>query len=194
MVSPRPAERFTEAEYLALEAASDTKHEYVDGYITAMAGARPAHNQLAMNMGAHLLGYARGRGRAVMTSDQRVHIPATSAYVYPDVTVACGERAYRKEEPPSLVNPVLLVEVTSKTTLVYDYGAKFLQYQTIPSLREYIVVSHRERRIDHHRRLDTGQWLITALTKDDEVVELTSLAGTLRLDDVYQGVDLDEGA
>jgi Uma2 family endonuclease len=187
------ATRFTEAEYLALEAASETKHEFVNGSIVATAGARPPHNALAVNISAALLGLVRGRGCLVLSSDQRVHVLATGLYTYPDVTVACGERQYRDDNPPCLLNPTCLVEITSDTSEDFDRGSKFVHYQAIDSLREYIVVSHRERRVDHHRRLESGQWLYTTSTADDARIDLPSLGGSVRLADVYEGVDLAEG-
>jgi Uma2 family endonuclease len=192
MVSPAPT-RFTETEYLALERASAQKHEFVDGAIVAMAGARPAHNMLAANVTAALVVLTRGRGCVTMTSDQRVHVPTTRLYTYPDVTVACGERRYDDGDPPSLLNPTALVEVTSDSTEDFDRGTKFLHYQAIAELREYLIVSHRERRIDHFRREGDGRWRLTAHTSDDALVELPNLGGAIALVDVYAGVELDEG-
>ena len=185
---------FTEAEYLALERASDSKHEFTDGTIIGMAGAKPPHNALAVRVGGLLDVLSRGKGCVVLSSDQRVHVPATGLYAYPDVTVACGERVYREGEPPSLLNPTFLVEVTSDSTEDYDRGKKFLHYQAIGSLREYLIVSHRERRIDHFRRLDSGQWLATAAVGDGAVADLPVLAGSIRVSDVYDGIDLEEGS
>ncbi len=184
---------FTEAEYLALESVSETKHEFADGVITAMAGATPVHNVLSSRVIVALSALCHGRDCIVLTSDQRVHVPATGLYAYPDVSVACGERRYKNDKPPSLLNPILLVEVTSDMTEDYDSGRKFRRYQAIESLREYIVVSHREQRIDHHRRVDSGQWLVTAHQNEDALIEIAALGGSIRLHDVYAGVDLSEG-
>ena len=114
---------FTPVEYLALERASDRKHELVDGAIVARAGARPPHNMLAANVTVALGLLSRERGCAVLTSDQRVHVPATGLYAYPDVTVACGERRYDDGEPPSLLArasysgvPVLRSRIRSATS------------------------------------------------------------------------------
>jgi Uma2 family endonuclease len=183
----------TEAEYLALEAPGDGKHEFADGVVTAMAGATPVHNALCVRLSAALLGISAGRNCIVLSSDQRVHVPATRLYAYPDVSVACGERHYHRDRPPSLLNPVVLAEVTSETTEDHDRGRKFLHYQAIQSLREYLIVSHREQRIDHHRRLDSGQWLVTAYVEDSAMVEISSLGGAIRLGDIYAGLNLDEG-
>jgi Uma2 family endonuclease len=184
---------FTEAEYLALEAVGDNKHEFADGVVTAMAGATPVHNALCVRLSAALLALCGGKDCVVLSSDQRVHVPTTGLYAYPDVSVACGERRYENGKPPSLLNPLVLVEVTSDSTEDYDRGKKFLHYQAIESLREYMVVSHREPRIDHHRRLDSGQWLVTAYLKDDSLIEIAAVGGTMRLQDVYGSLDLTEG-
>ena len=184
---------FTEAEYLALERASDRKHEFIAGRIVAMAGARPAHNALATNISAALVLLTRSHGCLTLNSGQRVHVPATKLYTYPDVTLACGQRRYDDADPPSLLNPTLIVEVTSETTEDFDRGKKFLHYQSIAELRDYLIVSHRERRIDHFQREGDGQWRLTTHVRDEAVVDLPDHGGGICLGDVYAGVDLDEG-
>lgn len=186
------AQTFTEAEYLALEAAGETKHEFLNGGVVAMAGATPVHNALAAKLTVAVGILLRSRDCIPLTSDQRVHVPATGMYAYPDLTVACGERKYKNDNPPSLLNPTILFEVTSKSTEDYDRGTKFRHYQGIESLREYVVVSHREKRIEHHRRLDSGQWLETIYSADGDEIQLLAVAGSFKLGDVYDRVDLNE--
>jgi Uma2 family endonuclease len=128
-----------------------------------------------------------------MSSDQRVHVPATRLYTYPDVTVACGDRRYTDDDPPSLLNPTLLVEITSDSSEEYDRGTKFLHYQAIVALKEYVIVSHREERVDHHRRLESGQWLVTAHLGEDAIIDLPVFGASVRLADLYAKVDLGEG-
>ena len=183
----------TAAEYLALEQASDRKHELVDGELLAMAGARPPHNMLAANVTAALVQLTRGGECVTMTSDQRVHIPPTGLYTYPDVTVACGERRYDSGDPPSLLNPTAIVEVTSDSTEDFDRGRKFIHYQAIDELEEYVLVSHRTARIDHYRRAGDGQWHLTTLTTAGASLILPALGGSVSLADVYAGVVLTEG-
>lgn len=192
MVSRAPTV-FTEVEYLALEAASDTKHEFIDGAIVAMAGASPAHNALAANTTAALRTLSRGKPCVTLTSDQRIHIPMTALYTYADVLVAWGDRRYKPELPPSLLNPSVIVEVTSDTTEDYDRGKKFLNYQSLPDLQDYVIVSHREVRIDHYRRSKGGEWILATHTALDSLVTLTGLEGAFTVNDVYEGVDLAEG-
>jgi hypothetical protein len=70
---------------------------------------------------------------------------------------------------------------------------EFDDYKSITSLREYIIVSHRSQRIDHHRRLDTGQWLSTTFEREDDNVESSVLDGSFHVRDIYDGIDLEEG-
>jgi len=179
---------------LALERASDRKHEFIDGAIVAMADARPPHNMLCANLTAALVTLARGRNCVTMTSDQRVHVPATRLYAHPDVSVTCGERRYDDGNPPSLLNPTVLVEVTSDTTEDFDRGTKFIHYQTISELNDFLIVSHRERRIDHYRRQGDGQWHLTTHLRNNAKVELAVLGGAIVVADAFAGVEFDEGA
>lgn len=184
---------FTETEYLALEAVSDRKHERIDGAIVAMDGAQPPHNAIAANVTAGLVQLTRGRGCVTLTSDQRIHVPATGLYTYADVLVTCGERRYKNDNPPSLLDPTIIVEVTSDTSEDFDRGKKCLHYQSIPELGDYIIVSHSDRRIDHYRRASDGQWTLSSHTSEDARVPLPMLDGSIALSDVYADVDFDEG-
>ena len=117
----------------ASSVGTNAAREFIDGAIVAMAGARPPHNMIAANVTAALVVLTRGRGCVTMTSDQRVHVPATHLYAYPDVSVTYGKRRYSDDDPPSLLNPTVLVEVTSDSTEDFDRGTKFIHYQPSPN-------------------------------------------------------------
>lgn len=181
---------WTEDEYLALEAESDEKHEFVNGEIIAMAGGSPAHNTIAMNVGSELRALIKSKGRPcrVLSSDQRVNVTDTGLYTYPDVTVLCGPAHTPPKSPSSLTNPLLVVEVLSDDTEAYDRGAKFAHYQRLPSLESYLLVSQKTRRIEHYQRLPTGQWLLTVA--EEGAITIPCLEGDLQVDDVYWQVEL----
>lgn len=180
--------RCTEAEYLESERRSPVRHEYLRGAVYAMAGATAVHNLIASNVLRALGGALEDRPCVALGSDQRIHVEATGLYTYPDVTVVCGPPRFHAADPLSITNPALLVEVLSATTEDYDRGAKFAHYRTIPSLGEVLLVAQDERRFDHYRRLDTGQWLLTELREGE--VELQSLGVTLDLAAAYAKVEL----
>jgi len=153
----------TFAEYLTLEAASPTRHEYLAGEIFAMAGGTPEHSALAASV-IRLLGTALlDRPCVVYTSDLRIRVLATGLATYPDVSIVCSPLQRDPEDTNSIVNPVVLVEVLSDSTEAYDRGEKFAHYRCIPSLRDYLLVSQHAARIDHYRRNDDDTWTLTAV-------------------------------
>jgi Uma2 family endonuclease len=175
---------YTYAEYLAHESVSNVKHEFFDGEIYAMAGGLLAHAALAMSVGAALVAAARGGPCVVFSSDLKVRALATGLTAYPDVTVICGPAETDPLSDHVVINPTLVVEVTSPSTEDWDRGEKLDSYKTIPSLRECVIVSHRDRRIEVHRREADGGWTTTAAGRG-EAVTLTSLACTLAVDEIY---------
>lgn len=181
------AEHVSLEHYLALD-VGDVKHEYVGGMVHAMAGGTPEHGALAANVIRHLGSVLRDRPCHVYTSDVRVAIDATGLRTYPDVTIVFGN-VERTDKDVSVVNPILLVEVTSDSTSDWDRGGKFAHYRQIASLREYVVVNHRERLVEHHARTADDVWMLRDV-RADGVVELTSLGCTLPLDEIYLKVEL----
>lgn len=178
---------YTEAEYLALEAASDRKHEFIDGEIIAMAGGSPAHNVICANI---IIGIGRrllGRPCRVVTSDQRVCVEESGTYVYPDVAVVCPPFETREDSPSTFVAPRLVVEVLSPGTEGHDRNRKWPLYQSVASLHDVLLVEQSTRRVQHHRRVGPSEWLVRFVTEGEVTIE--GLEVTLPLDEIYAGVD-----
>ncbi len=146
------------AEYLTLERDSEIKHEFDAGDILATPGGTARHSALAVNVGV-AVGGTRPAGCTAFQSDLRVRVVATGRAMYPDVSMVCGAIEYDPEDTgrTTITNPVLLVEVLSVTTEKGDRGNKWMHYQRIPSLREYVLVS-QEPQIEVFRRTATGTW------------------------------------
>jgi len=175
----------TYVEYLDLEADSPIRHEYLAGEIYAMAGGTPEHVAMQMAVGGALVRQLEGRPCRVFSSDLRLRIPATGLATYPDVSVVCGRVERDAEDENAVVNPTVLVEVTSKRTEAYDRGEKLEHYRTIPSLREYVIVSHRDARIDVWRRpASGGEWTVTQAGAGQAAL-LDAIGCRLDVDDVY---------
>jgi len=144
------------AEYLAFEEASETKHDYLDGEVVALAGGTIAHSALAMAVGTALSNALRDRRCRVLSSDARVRSKKTRLATYPDVTVVCQSIEVDDDDAHGVLNPTLIVEVLSESTEGYDRGAKAAHCRRIPSLREYVLVSQREPLIEVYRRNERG--------------------------------------
>jgi len=174
----------TEQEYLAFERAAEERHEYADGEIFAMSGGTVAHSLIAANVSGELRSALLERPCNVHGADLRIHIPATGRYTYADVLVVCGEAVLTDGESDTLENPVLIVEVLSDSTEKYDRGDKFEHYQTIASLRDYVLVSQKKARVEHYHRQPDGSWLLRTSGPGDRVV-LESIGCELAVDRVY---------
>ncbi len=179
----------TEQEYLAFDRAAEERHEYADGEIFAMAGGTAEHALIAGNVYRELSTSLLERPCNVYPADLRIHIPANGRYTYADVSVVCGELVLTDGERDTLENPVVIVEVLSDSTERYDRGDKFEQYQTIPSLRDYLLVSQKKARIEHFRRQPDGSWVIRAHGPGEHVT-LESIGCELAVDRVYLKVVL----
>lgn len=187
MFPARRLHRYTYADYTALEESSPTKHEFLDGEIYAMAGGSEEHSALAAEV-LRVLGNAlSGRPCRVHTSDLRIYVEAVGLATFPDGAVICGPLAQHPPSPrATAINPSVLVEVTSNSSEEYDTNEKLRAYCTIPSLRDYIVVSHRERRITVYSRNDQQGWDTRVATAGGSV-QVVSLGAALLADEIYRG-------
>jgi Uma2 family endonuclease len=181
----RGLHRYTYADYVALELYSTTKHEFLDGEIYAMAGGSDEHSALAIRTLGALDAAVGERPCRVHSSDLRIYVEAIGLATFPDGAVICGPF---KQHPPSpnatAVNPVVLLEVTSDSSEAYDLGEKFDAYRTIATLREYVVVSHRERRITVHHR-DAETWRTRSAIAGG-CVRVDTLEVDLEVDAIYR--------
>ncbi len=187
MVATRPHHRYTYQDYVALERDSSTKHEFLNGEIYAMAGGSEEHSALAASV-LRILGNAIGdKPCRVHTSDLRIYVEASGLATFPDGAVICGALMQHAPSPEATaLNPTVLVEVTSKSSEEYDIGEKLDYYMTIPTLREVIIVSHRERRITVHARTIGGDWSARMAISSGSV-SVSSLGAELIVDEIYRG-------
>lgn len=160
--------RLTIEDYLDREQRSDVRHEYVEGIVYAMVGGTERHNEICLTIAATLRQHLHGTPCRVFMSDMKVL--TASVFYYPDVVVVCGEG-----DPGALyqTEPVLLAEVLSNSTEAKDRLEKLVAYQTLPSLREYVLISQDKVHVDIYRRLG-----------DDWEIESLSYGDTLRLGSV----------
>lgn len=192
MVTPgRPRHRYTYAQYVALERDSPTKHEFFDGEIYAMTGGSEDHSALAANVVAALVGAVADRPCRVHTSDLRVYVEAVGLATFPDGSVICGPMQQHAPSPnATAVNPTVLLEVTSDSSEEYDTGDKLAAYQTIPTLRDVILVSHRERRVTIYRRDAAGAWVRRVAMAGGRVA-IESVGAELIVDAIYRNSSIE---
>ena len=172
-------------DYLCEEATRALKHEYVDGQVYGLAGATDRHNRVVTNISGHLWLATRGGACSTYTSDMklRVQTELTHRFYYPDVMVTCKGDAHELYK----VAPSLLVEVTSPSTASVDRREKLLAHESIPELRDYLIVSADERYLERYRRDETEGWWYHEY-RQDGTVKLPYLGLELTLDDIYEGL------
>jgi Uma2 family endonuclease len=189
-MSAVPKRTYTEAEYLALERAAESKSDYFNGEIFAMAGASPQHNAIKDNLIVEIGGQLRGGKCRTYSSDQRVKMNAYGHYTYPDLIVQCLPPAFDGVDPESLVNPTAIVEVLSPSTERYDRNLKQINYRSIATLREIVLVSQTAFRIERYFRRDDGSWTWDVFTDEDKEFTFASVPATVAFADIYRGVEL----
>ena len=174
-------------EYLALEEAATTRHEYVGGIIHAHAGGTTRHNTISVNISALLWNAARGGTCRVYGSDMKLRVP-DDAFYYPDVMVVC-EPHDAGDEALYQSAPCLLVEVTSPSTEAIDRREKLISYRKIPSLKAYLIVDQESLRVERHWRDDKGQWWHAEAVGTEGVVPIPCPETRLTLPQIYEGLN-----
>ncbi|CDM96688.1 MULTISPECIES: Uma2 family endonuclease [Limnospira] len=179
-------------DYLELEAQSSVKHEYIDGEVYAMAGATDTHVTIALNMAIALRNHLRGSSCRVYISDMKVRIQKAKSerFYYPDILVTCDQRD--RDTPTYKQFPQLIIEVLSDSTEAFDRGDKFMDYQSLDSLQEYILINTRHPRLEIFRRQDDS-WLFNSYSlsedTDDTTFHIVSLDFTEQIAAIYEDVN-----
>ncbi len=189
-MSAVPEPRYTLEEYLRLERQSDVRHEFHDGLVVPIQAATRVHAQIVANLTTSLRTRFRGTPCRVYPQELRVWVPSERRALYPDLVALCGEHSFQDSERDTLLNPSLLIEVLSDSTQDYDHGAMFAYYRSIPSFREYLLVSQRERLIERYLRDEEHptRWLFEELRPESGILQLRSVPHALRFDEVYEDV------
>lgn len=182
-----PAHRihYTRADYLAFEASSNVKHEFLDGQIYGMAGGTPEHAALAAAVIGVLFAQLRGGRCRAHDAELRIRVRETGLATYPDVAVVCGPRERDPDDEDAVTNPTVLFEVLSRSTEDYDRGDKFEHYKRIPSLKHYVLVSQLERQVEVWARDTDGVWTRT-VHHDGERPLLPAIAAELDVRELYE--------
>ncbi len=174
----------TEEQYLSLERQAETKSEFRNGQMLAMAGGSLNHSLLASRMGS-LLDRQAPPGCRIFNADLRIKVPSARLYTYADCGVFCGEPQFAGNRQDVILNPLLIVEVLSPSTEGYDRGKKFEFYRTIESFREYLIVHQDRRHLEHYSKQEDGSWLLREYAGAESLVAIDRLGVQFSLADLY---------
>jgi len=177
----------TPAEYLAMEENSAVKHEYIDGYIYAMAGASDPHVTIAGNIFSLLRNHVSVSGCRVYIADMKARIESLNRFYYPDVMVTCDTRD--QETTGYKRFPCLIIEVLSNSTEGFDRGDKFADYQMLETLQEYVLINTKKPRIECFRRNEEGLWILQSYVGEETSFQLQTINFTGKMTAIYEDVN-----
>ncbi|AXE20336.1 hypothetical protein DR864_22615 [Runella rosea] len=183
---PAISSSFTAEEYLAFERASQHRHEFIYNTLIEMAGATLEHNRIVKNLFLLVGNYLRSSKSEVLGSDMRVFNPQNGSYFYPDIVISDGEA--KTIENDNLINPILVIEVASPSTAVFDKTDKFIAYRSIETLKEYVLISTELPQMEVFRKNDKGEWSVETVHGLDKTAQFQSVDISVLLKDVFEKV------
>jgi Uma2 family endonuclease len=191
-MAAHPIPNLTPEQYLEIERRAEFRSEYYRGVMYAMAGGSSAHSLIIVNFCGELRQAVKGQKCYVFQTDLRLRVSPAGLFTYPDMMVVCGDPAYADDRRDTVLNPILIVEVLSTSTERTDRGRKFADYGTLDSLREYVLVSQREPRIEIYRRQPNAPWLRSEVTGIDAILRIDCLDCNIPLAEIYDKVEFSE--
>jgi Uma2 family endonuclease len=198
LAAPRPlsdkkrADRlYSLEEYLRREERNTYKSEFFNGQIILIPEGKIKHNLIAGNIFTAIKIAVKTLKQEFLTlnSDQKIYIPNKEIVVYPDALVISEKPEYWNNRKDLIINPLLIVEVLSKSTRGYDKGEKFMHYRTLPSFKEYVLIEQDEFKVEIWYRAEENTWKITTVTDESALIYLNSIGVNVSLSDIYENID-----
>jgi Uma2 family endonuclease len=178
-------------EYLHKEENAMSKSEFYNGQIIPMPGGQIKHNLIAGNIFAATKIAIKNASTKflALNSDQKIYIPNKEIVVYPDALVISEKPEYWNNRKDLITNPMLIVEVLSKSTRGYDRGEKFMHYRTLPSFKEYVLIEQDEKKVELWFRSKENTWEITTVEGIEAIIFLNSIGVSVSMSDIYENID-----
>ena len=189
MIAQSETKIYTPEEYLELEIVCETRNEYRNGEIIPMTGGTPDHNEIAGNLNASLKLALKGQPNRIFIADQRLWIPTINIYTYPDIMVLQKPIELQIGRKDTVINPVLIAEILSKSTQNYDRSEKFATYRTIPTFKEYLLVDQYRIHVEHYVKTGVNQWTFSEYDDPNITLSLNTLELQILIADLYENID-----
>jgi len=179
-------------QYLEFERSSETRHEYLDGDLYAMAGESLSHSRVCTNLSGEVRNKLKGMPCEPLSPNMKVRTSNASLFAYPDLTIVCGEPLFHDTKKDVLVNPKVIFEVLSPSTEVYDRTIKFMRFRMgNETLVDYILVSQDKPFVEHFTRQPSGEWLYRSYNSLVDSFEIASVGCSLSLMEIYDRVEFE---
>jgi len=188
MLQPARKHYSTVAEYLAREEVAAYRSEYYQGEIFAMAGESLNHNRVAIDLCAKLNQAIHTQGCEAFAENVRVRAEAVDLFAYPDVVVVCRTPQLYQDREDTVTNPLLIIEVLSKSTKSYDRGDKFNFYRTLSTVKEYVLIEQYLIHVEQYSLNENGEWMVTEYRAADDVLKFSSVDFQIKINEFYERV------
>ena len=184
--------KMTIEEYLHFEKAGDLKHEYYRGDVFAMAGTKPHHNVISKNLVRDIATALCGKSCQPYGSDMRIHIPENTLFTYPDISIICGDIVPSEYDEDTATQPLVIIEILSKTTKDYNRIGKFKLHRDIATLKEYILVDSESVNIEAFRINSNNHWELEEYKTLSGKLSIPSVQVDILIADIYDGTKLSD--
>ena len=182
---------YTAEDYLALEVDADMRSEFRNGELVEMTGGTPEHNEIVRMFVFLLTAALRQQPHSIFVTDQRLWIPDTNLYTYPDVMVTQRPPDLKPGRRDTVMNPILIGETLSESTQGYDRGKKFAHYRTIETFQEYVLIDQYRPHVEHYVKQATNQWLFMEYDSLEATFRLSSVPVEIALADLYEAIEFE---
>lgn len=177
--------------YLEAEEFAQEKHEYYAGEVYAMAGASVPHNRIVRNTLSGIDAFLNGKKCEVFPSDLKIHVQTKSSFVYPDLSIICDGLQFYKDRNDIVTNPSVIIEVMSQHTERYDRGKKFMLYRQLPSVKEYVLISSMEARVEKFSKTPDA-WTMKEYSDGESILQIDSIEYRIAISEIYRNVIFNE--
>ncbi len=176
-------------DYIDGERISSIKHEYNDGEVFALSGAKMNHNIINVNLASEISIILKNRKCSIFSNDMRVSVSEKLTYTYPDIVIVCGELLFEDNQLDTLKNPAVIIEILSDSSEHYDRVGKFRLYKNNLHIKEYLLVSQKEPFIESYTRTDTDTWAYNTYESFNAVLKIDTIQADIPLSEIYDKID-----
>lgn len=188
-------QKLTVKEYVELETTTNTKHEYHNGEVFALAGGSFNHSVLCSRIFGELRDglLSKNKDCEAFTSEMKLKFEAYDSYAYPDAMVVCGDIKRAEQLKDAVTNPILIVEVLSEGTAAYDRGEKFDKYKSIQNFQEYVLIAQDKPVVEvYYCKPNTNTWQIERYEGLANTISLQSLSIKILMKQLYNNIKFEE--
>ena len=187
-ILPQTERKYTVEEYLRLEKKDGKRHEYANGKILTKSGSGRKHNLICSNMTIAIGSRVVGQKFEVYVNGMRVQLNSRN-FCYPDLIVVGSNPKFDSQEPDVLLNPSVIIEVSSQATSTRDKTEKLEGYLAMESVRDCLLVKEDSLKVEHYAKQSPKMWMYKIYDGRDDIVSLDSINCKISVAEIYSQIN-----